>query len=143
MRKALIPTLVAITLIFGSCAGDAPIVDEHPTSDTLMNDTLQDTLVDSSLFMDSAGYVNEEAETENLIEAIYGEQWDFCDCVVKNDSINTVVEKADDDSDYDAIFARMDTIEAHCKTMLTTPNTTPEEREKHNRKVRKCLRNAK
>lgn len=142
MKKALLPSIIAITLICGSCGGDAPIIDEHPLSDTLMVDTLQDTLADTA-YTDTAGYVNEELETENLIEAIYGEQWDFCDCVVKNDSINTAVEKAGDDADYDAIFARMDTIDSHCKTMLTTPNTTPEERERHERKVRKCLRNAK
>ena len=142
MKKALYIGIVTITLLLGSCGGDGPIVDEHPLSDTLHVDTLQDTLSDTS-FIDTAGYIDETAETETLIEAIYGEQWDFCDCVVKNDSINKVVEKAGDDADYDAIFARMDTIDAHCKTMLTTPNVTPEERERHERKVRKCLRNAK
>ena len=143
MKRALYPLIIVITLICGSCSGEGPIVDEQASSDTLTVDTLSDTLVDSTKFMDSLGYVNDEAETENLIEAKYGEQWEFCDCVGKNDSINLVVEKAGDDADYDAIFARMDTIDAHCKNLLTTPNTTPEEREKHERKVRKCLRNAK
>ncbi|MFT4600312.1 MAG: hypothetical protein ACI857_000486 [Arenicella sp.] len=141
MKRALFPLVIAITLLCGSCGGDAPIVNEHPLSDTLTVDTLQDTLSDT-LFTDSLGYVDESLETENLIEAIYGEQWEFCDCVIKNDSINKVVEKAADDADYDAIFDRMDVIDGHCKSLLTTPNTTPEERERHERKVRKCLRNA-
>lgn len=141
--KRLIPiTISAVFMWFASCAGEAEPTNETTDSDTLLLDTLQDTLVDSTLFMSDSGYVNEEAETDVLIEMKYGEQWDFCDCVVKNDSINKVVDNAGDDADYDAIFARMDTIDAHCKGLLTTPNTTPDERAAHERKVRKCLKNA-
>ncbi len=143
MKKVIYLSLVGIFSLFTSCSGEGD-GGETVDSDTLNLDTLVDTtLIDSTLFMDDSGYVDEELETTNIIEAKYGEQWDFCDCVVKNDSINTVLEKAGDDADYDAILARMDTIDMHCKTMLTTPNTTPDEREAHNRKVRKCLKNAK
>ena len=143
MKKVIYLSLVTVFSLFSSCSGEGEI-DETINTDTLGLDTLIDTtLLDSSLFMDDSGYVNEELETNNIIEATYGEQWDFCDCVVKNDSVNTVLEEAGDDADYDAILARMDVIDMHCKSMLTTPNTTPDEREAHNRKVRKCLKNAK
>jgi hypothetical protein len=132
MKKLLPFTLVALFIAFSSCSGDGERSDIIDTVDTLNVDTLIDSsLVDSTKFMDSSGYVNEEAETENLIEATYGVQWDFCDCVVKNDSVNK------------AILERMDVIENYCKAMLAAPNTTPDEREAHERKVRKCLRNAK
>ena len=62
--------------------------------------------------------------------------------MVKNDSVNTAIETAGDD-EFDAILARMEVIDQHCKAMLAAPNTTPDEREAHERKVRKCLRNAK
>ncbi|MEO9531537.1 MAG: hypothetical protein ABJG68_14630 [Crocinitomicaceae bacterium] len=142
--KRLIPfTLVALIAAFSSCSGDGEPADNNDQVDTLNTDTLVDTtLVDSTLFMDDSGYVNEEAEIENLIEATYGEQWDFCDCVVKNDSVNKAIETAGDD-EFDAILARMEVIDNHCKAMLATPNTTPDEREAHERKVRKCLRDAK
>ena len=143
MKKLLYLSLVAIFGLFSSCSGEGE-ADTTDTSDSLMLDTIADTtLVDSSLFMNDSGYVDEESETNTIIEAIYGEQWEFCDCVVKNDSINKILEKAGDDADYDGILERMDVIDMHCKTMLTTPNTTPDERETHNRKVRKCLKNAK
>lgn len=141
MKKLLYLSLASVFTVFVSCSGEADTTETDDV-DTSSVDTIDTNLIDSTLFMDDSGYVDETAETENIIEAKYGEQWDFCDCVVKNDSINKVLEEAGDDADYDAILARMDEIDMHCKTMLTTPNTTPEEREKHNRKVRKCLKNA-
>lgn len=142
MKKFLILGVIVISNLFVACCGSGK--EEEETTDHHTEEVIVDTnLVDTTLFIDDSGYVDEEAETENLIEAIYGEQWDFCDCVVKNDSINRVLEEAGDDADYDAILARMDEIDSHCKTMLTTPNTTPEERDAHERKVRKCLKNAK
>ena len=141
MKKTLYIGIIAIAGVFVSCGGNEEgEVEDGP--DTLGVDTLDTMLVDSTLFIDDSGYVNEELETNNIIEATYGVQWDFCDCVVKNDSVNKAIEDAGDD-DFDAILIRMDEIDLHCKTMLTTPNTTPEEREKHERKVRKCLKDAK
>lgn len=101
----------------------------------------------TSILADSlqqAGYVEETEEVEKEIEKKYGKQWDFCDCVVKNDSINKVFENADNlsDEEFDAAFARMDEIDNHCKELLTAPNKTPDERARHKRKVRKCLKAA-
>lgn len=142
MKRRIILCLSISLVAFSACKGGGD--GEGTDSDSLGIDT---GLVDSSLLdtmlLDTGQYVNSEEETQELIEEKYGEQWDFCDCVVKNDSIQKVVEKASDDADYDAIFARMDEIDMHCKELLTTPNTTPEERDRHERKVRKCLRNAK
>lgn len=141
MKKVLYISIILVAALFTACGGDAPEGDGSDV-DTTGADTTDTSLVDSSLFMNDSGYVDEEAETENLIEATYGEQWDFCDCVVKNDSVNKAIETAEDD-EFDALLVRMDEIDKHCKTMLTTPNTTPEERDKHQRKVNKCLRDAK
>ena len=141
MKKLLFLIPIVLINLVVACSGSGE--GEGNDVDTTNIDTVDTNLVDSTLFMDDSGYVNEELETSNIIEAKYGVQWDFCDCVVKNDSINKVLEKAGDDADYDAILARMEVIDMHCKTMLTTPNTTPEEREAHERKVRKCIKNAK
>jgi len=108
-----------------------PIVEVDTTS------TLADSLVKD-------GYVEETKELSTVIEKKYGKQWDFCDCVVKNDSINKAMSNLDDvsDEDVDKLFLRWDVIESHCKELLTAPNTTPEERSKYKRKVKKCLRKA-
>src|SRR5690606_2283091 len=125
--------------LFVACQGSAE--GDGETTDTLQVVNPDTTLVDSTLFTDDSGYVNEIIETENIIEATYGEQWDFCDCVVKNDSVNKA--SMEEDANIDAIFDRMEVIDQHCKGMLATPNTTPEERAAHERKVSKCLKNAK
>jgi hypothetical protein len=92
--------------------------------------------------VDSGGYIDEDNALTTAIEKKYGEQWEFCDCVVRNDSVNTAIMETDDDAQIDLIIARMDTIEKHCKELLTTPNTTPDERARHERKVNKCLKAA-
>jgi len=131
-----------------SCNNNEPEEDNIfiPDTTSILVDTI--SIDTTSVLPDSLleeGYVDETAEISNIIEKKYGEQWDFCDCVVKSDSINKVFENADDltEAEFDAAFARMEVIDGHCVELLTTPNTTPEERSKHERKVKKCLKNAK
>lgn len=81
-------------------------------------------------------------QVENLkkIEKKYGEQWDFCTCVRANDSINTAFEKNVSDKQAEKLMARWEHVELKCKSFLTQPNTTPEERALHEKKVKNCLR---
>lgn len=77
------------------------------------------------------------------IEKQFGEQWGFCDCVIKNDSINKAFSKEVSDKEFDRLSARFDEIDQKCKAFLAqNPNTTPEERAKHEKKVKKCLKEA-
>ena len=144
MKTAIYLSLVTIIFAFSACSGDGNDGLESDT-DSLKVDTslgIDTTAIDpiDTVSVDSAGYIDEEAALSSTIEKIYGEQWEFCDCVVKNDSVNNAIMETEDDAQIDLILARMEVIDQHCKEMLTTPNTTPEERERHERKVRKCLR---
>ena len=85
----------------------------------------------------------EKKEVHEKIVAIYGEQWDFCNCVVKNDSINNALEKTLTDKQTDKLMARWEYVDTKCKEFITAPNTTPEQRAKHEWKVKQCLKNAK
>lgn len=90
------------------------------------------------------GYVEETKELASVIEKKYGVQWDFCDCIVKSDSINKVMSDLEgvSDDEIDLVFARWEVIDKHCKELITAPNTTPDERKRYSRKVKKCLKNA-
>lgn len=85
----------------------------------------------------------EKLEEHAKIVAKYGEQWDFCNCVLKNDSINKALEKTLSDKQTEKLMLRWEFVDTKCKDFLTTPNTTPEERSKHEWKVKQCLKNAK
>lgn len=148
MKKNIIFCLTAVLFTFSACKGDGETTPgdltetDTLTVDTVMVDTLSVEAIDT-VQVDSAGYIDEEAALTTQIEQQYGEQWDFCDCVVKNDSANNAIFETDDDAQLDLILARMEVIDQHCKEMLTSANTTPEERQKHERKVNKCLKAAK
>jgi hypothetical protein len=142
-------SFIGLILLF-SC-NSSPSNDEDLTNninttiveiDTTIFEIDTTSVLDDSL--QQAGYVDESEEVEKEIEKKFGKQWDFCDCVVKNDSINKVFENADNlsDEEFDAAFTRMEEIDKHCKELISAPNTTPDERAKHKRKVRKCLKNA-
>jgi hypothetical protein len=78
---------------------------------------------------------------ENIkkIEAVYGEQWDFCKCACQNDSLNRLAASGDIDEKF---MKRMDVVSAACKSFLVMDvNRTPEDREKHEKKIAKCLKN--
>ena len=83
----------------------------------------------------------EVAEAKKEIEKKYGEQWDFCTCIVKGDSVNNAM-LADDIADdiFEVLMTRSDYIDTKCKHLLVQPNATPDEREAHNKKVQDCLR---
>lgn len=105
----------------------------EPTSD--MQSMIKDTAVEKK------AVVQELKENHEKIVEKYGEQWDFCTCVIKNDSINDAFEKGGMTSKQeDKLMDRWAYVDSKCKELLTTPNTTPEERAKHDKKVMKCLK---
>ena len=113
--------------------------------DTTQIETFVDTIETVELneeFVDTAGYTDSEVEVAEKIEKKYGVQWDFCDCIIKNDSIEKAIMSTDDDDQLTLILDRSEVIDNHCKELLTAPNTTPDERAKHERKVNKCLKEA-
>ena len=78
------------------------------------------------------------------IERDNGEQWDFCKCTVLNDSLNKSAQKPNlSDSEMDKIMDRFDVIEKHCQAYIAQDHsTTPEERARHAKKVKDCLKEA-
>ena len=102
--------------------------------------------IDSNLSsIDSSAVIAYDTETADAtiekLEKTFGKQWDFCDCIHKTDSIQRAIESAGDmsDDDFDNLMTRFEDIDQHCKTLIASPNTTPEERKRHERKVKKCL----
>jgi hypothetical protein len=145
----LIPIIFTLSLLslLTACntteanSNDLVLIDTAAVDTAIIEVDTASILADSLL---QAGYVDETEEVADIIEKKYGKQWDFCDCAVKNDSVNTAIENSDNlsDAEFNVLFARLDEIDQHCKELLTTANTTPEERDNHKRKIRKCLKNA-
>lgn len=72
----------------------------------------------------------------------FGEQWDFCTCIVKSDSVNNALMEAPDEL-FDKVMERSEYIDSKCKGLLIQPNATPEDRALHEKRVKKCLKEAK
>lgn len=142
MRLFIVLSLSSLVFAFSSCCGcygnDEEVVDHGHEHDSAH----AEEVVLNEHFIDTGGYVNDSVALETEIELKYGVQWDFCDCVVKNDSIEKALFATEDEAQIDLILVRMDEVDQHCKGMLATPNTTPEQRDRHARKVRKCLKEA-
>lgn len=144
LRSLLLPILVLLTVY--ACAPDKekvtdniPVIQEDV--DTMDNVFLSD--------LDTNKKVHEVKEfKENLknIEARYGEQWGFCECVVANDSVNNaIVELTDfEGPEVERLMARLDFISNKCQAFLGMDGSkTPEERAIHEKKVRDCLKKSK
>ena len=112
--------------------------------DTLIHELVDNLVSELPDSLVKEGYVEETNALANVIEKKYGVQWDFCDCIVKSDSINKIMSNLEGVSDeqIDVVFARWEEIDKHCKGLITAPNTTPDERSKYSKKVKRCLRNA-
>ncbi|MDX2362838.1 MAG: hypothetical protein QNK23_18655 [Crocinitomicaceae bacterium] len=140
-----------LTLFFViSCKSDNNDVDIDVITDEVISEEDQhlDSLKEESISNYDMSTVDAENSAEFMeilvdIEKQYGVQWDFCTCVVKNDSINKAFAVELSDSDFDRLAERLDVIDVKCKAFLVqNPNVTPDERAEHEKKVKKCLTEA-
>jgi hypothetical protein len=137
-------SILIVVLTFNSCK-------QNPEECTSCNEdfTQKDSIVipDKSSLESAVKSTTVETKSkeqvENLkkIEQKFGEQWDFCACVKANDSINNAFEKNVTDKQPEKLMSRWEHVELKCKAFLTQPNTTPDERAAHEKKVKRCLRN--
>lgn len=133
-----------------SCGGDSDKsrTEKPQNKDLTYQDTLEaqiDSLdIHSEYDIKTVDRKDQKEFIENLakIEKKYGEQWDFCTCVVKNDSINKAIADASD-AEIDKLWNRLEAIEKKCQAFLIqSPKQTPEERLLYNKKVQDCLKAA-
>ncbi len=84
--------------------------------------------------------LSQRKEINRIVEK-YGVQWDFCDCVKKNDSIDKLLKNQKlTESELDVVLLRADEIEKKCKLLLTDlKSNKPSERQRHQEKVKACL----
>ena len=76
-----------------------------------------------------------------LIEKKYGEQWDFCACVLKGDSVNKAILKPNlSDKQLQKLLNRFEFINKKCQSFkIQDASRSPEQRERHEKKVKECL----
>ncbi len=145
MFSKSLPVLFILTLLLFSCV-DKKNEEKQPSTQEKSKDSTFITPITSKETKKMVKVIDpktEKLEEHAKIVAKYGEQWDFCNCVLKNDSINKALEKTLTDKQTNKLMARWEFVDTKCKDFLTTPNTTPEERSKHEWKVKQCLKNAK
>ena len=146
------PSIKLVFIFFGSlllsCNSKTPC--EECRSCQLFNyDNEQPSLVESVQNLNSDS-ISTTSNTEDLqqsfavIKKKFGEQWDFCDCVVKGDSLNKALSNEKlDDKELDQLLRRFEEIDRKCQAFkIMEPNRTPKEREFHEKKVKKCLSQA-
>ena len=145
MFSKSLPVFFILTLLLISCV-DQKKEEKLPSNQKKSKDSTFITPITSKETKKMVKVIDpktEKLEVHAKIVAKYGEQWDFCNCVMKNDSINKALEKTLSDKQTDKLMTRWEFVDTKCKDFITTPNTTPEERSKHEWKVKQCLKNAK
>jgi hypothetical protein len=142
MKKRVYFQFLFLSLFVISCGSNEECTDcqIETNADTVAKaDDLTTVLKDTAT--EKKAISVELKENHAKIVKKYGEQWDFCTCVVANDSINDAFEKGGmTPKQEEKLMARWEYVDNKCKEMLTTPNTTPDERAKHDKKVMKCLK---
>lgn len=89
-------------------------------------------------------YISEQNEKQILTKKIvskYGEQFTFCDCIQKGDSLNKALKEPKlTEKQLDILLLRFDEIDLKCQAFrLNDANATPRERIQYKKKVRACL----
>lgn len=145
MKFSLIYAFLLSVLMFYSCNNGANEQLNDETTDLIVDSTS----LDISNELDTSKKISEIKEyKENLvkIEKKYGEQWGFCECVIVNDSVNNAIIALTDfeGPKFEKLMVRSDFVTKKCQAFLSMDGSkTPEERLQHERKVKKCLKEAK
>lgn len=141
MRPSIL--LFIISFILNSCQENQKVCAECEECGLNLNvkeQSLNEAMVKSKTSTGSLSDSTELKQSIAKIEEKYGEQWDFCHCVVVNDSIDKAIKGGNSD---DKLMARWDIVDQKCQAFrIQDPARTPEERDAHERRVRKCLKAA-
>lgn len=115
-------------------------IDDTTQVEVIKEDITPEQAVVEAIKKDKSVVDVDFKENKKEIEKVFGEQWDFCHCVVVNDSIDKAVKSGNFD---DKLMERFDEVEVKCKSFLVMDNSrTPEERMLHEKKIKNCLRDA-
>lgn len=134
--------LILLAFAVTSCSEKEPCAD---CAECGLNLNVKEVSMDEALAKSKTGAAsgidtNELQESIAKIEEKYGEQWDFCHCVVVNDSIDKAIKAGNTE---DALIERWDYVDKKCQAFrIQDASRTPEQRELHEKKVRKCLKEA-
>jgi hypothetical protein len=146
MRLLLFSICVSILLVACSSneEGKAPVVEVESYGDATVDSLVGE--IESDYDMSDIDPDQRQEFAENLIkiEKEDGIQWDFCKCVVKNDSLDKAF-KQDGLSDLrvDDLMKRLDFIEIKCQAyLIQNTQITPDQRADHEKKVQDCLKEA-
>lgn len=141
-KKHAVFLIAVLQFFFISCNSNEPCKEcskcgenlEYGNASSLSISPRVDVESDTMVVVDDAF-----VENKIKIEKKFGEQWDFCKCVLANDSLDKLIKNnAELDEEFMAEFEEVD---QKCKAFLVmSPNKTPEERMEHERKIRKCLK---
>lgn len=137
MYKLLLPFTLLVLLF--SCGGEKPCKEcklANQQKDTVVVDDMKTAMMNDTATTPAADH----KEVHDKIVKKYGEQWDFCKCIVANDSITDAFEKKLTPAQEEQLMARWDYVDRKCKELTTFDNQTPEERAKHEKRVNKCLK---
>lgn len=133
----LLNTLILAALAIASCTCDTKTRDDKKKQQV----TKTELPMRSDAVPKKKAQLIERTELKQKIEKKYGEQWDFCACILKNDSINKAFKNKLTPEQEDKLIDRWDFVETKCKELTTFDNTTPEERANYQKKVSNCFKN--
>lgn len=151
MKKAI--TYLSFLLLVACTSQSDPVEDMVVTDpDQIEKDSISrledslDQMITSDYDMSMVDERKRKDFKENLIqiEKEFGEQWNFCDCVVKKDSASkALLEEGISDEHFDKVWARSEFIDSKCKAFdVQGDQRTPEERAKRDKNIKDCLRAA-
>lgn len=135
--------LLLITAVIFACNNDntGTSGQEEDTSVVMQSAPLSD----STPVPDEVAIQQELAEEhmkENATNITYSSGLTFCDCVKKQKALNDKLMEAEEDSEIKKLQEEMKALmNGECKEFLATNQTTKEDQEAHQRKVKKCLGN--
>jgi hypothetical protein len=142
MKKLILFFTFSLSLFIFSCNNDT----NEGIDDTVLKEELieADSTGTPEMMPEVAdeitkGVDKDFVQNKKKIELTFGKQWDFCKCVVANDSLDKIIKSGVDLDD--SFMTRFDLVEKKCKAFLVMNSLkTPAERGMHEKKVRDCLK---
>jgi len=154
MKNLIIVLSILATAFFLTSCADEKLIEEETHQDIKTEEVFVDdanaevTAADTS----STGVYQEEVEetgeatlqdalkSNSKEEVIEEGALSFCDCVKKNQKLNDLMMETEDDAVLDQVMEDLQALrKGDCKILFEGKQNTIEEKQAHERKVKRCL----
>ncbi len=116
------------------------VVLDNADAEVTAADTSSTGVYQEEVDENSGNSLQDALKSENKSDAVEEGGMSFCDCVKKQKALEKIMVETEDDAEFDKAMADLSAMKTgECKILFADKQNTIEDKQAHERKVKRCL----